>query len=124
VDGNRVILKGYDAVAFFEQGKPVKGNPTIKSSYQGATYLFASEADKTAFDKELEKLSKTVSFASVVRDRDCGVFEVLGQALSFWLSASRRRSPVHHQRNYPSRRFSNHSQSLGRRSFLHSFGQY
>jgi YHS domain-containing protein len=52
VDGNRVILKGYDAVAFFEQGKPVKGNPTIKSSYQGATYLFASEADKTAFDKE------------------------------------------------------------------------
>ena len=50
--GMAVILKGYDAVAFFEQGKPVKGNPAIKSTYQGATYLFASEADKTAFDKE------------------------------------------------------------------------
>jgi YHS domain-containing protein len=52
VDGNGVILKGYDAVAFFEQGKPVKGIPAIRSTYQGATYLFASEADKTAFDKE------------------------------------------------------------------------
>jgi YHS domain-containing protein len=52
VDGNGVILKGHDAVAFFEQGKPVKGNPAIRSTYQEATYLFASEADKTAFDKE------------------------------------------------------------------------
>ena len=55
VDGNGVILKGYDAVAFFEQGKPVKGNPAIKGSYQGATYLFASEADKAAFEKDSAK---------------------------------------------------------------------
>ena len=55
VDGNGVILKGYDAVAFFEQGKPVKGNPAIKGSYQGATYLFFSEADKAAFDKDSAK---------------------------------------------------------------------
>jgi YHS domain-containing protein len=55
VDGNGVILKGYDAVAFFEQGKPVKGNPEIKVTYQGATYLFASEADKAAFEKDSAK---------------------------------------------------------------------
>lgn len=55
VDGNGVILKGYDAIAFFEQGKPIKGNPAIKSSYQNATYLFASEADKAAFDKDSAK---------------------------------------------------------------------
>jgi YHS domain-containing protein len=55
VDGNGVILKGYDAVAFFEQGKPIKGNPEIKGTYQGATYLFASEADKAAFDKDSAK---------------------------------------------------------------------
>ena len=42
VDSQGVILKGYDAVAYFKQGKPVKGNPEIKSSYQSATYLFAS----------------------------------------------------------------------------------
>jgi YHS domain-containing protein len=52
VDSKGVILRGYDAVAFFKQGKPVKGNPGIESTYQGATYLFASATDKFDFDKE------------------------------------------------------------------------
>ena len=55
VDSQGVILKGYDAVAYFKQGKPVKGNPEIKSSYQGATYLFASAQDKADFDKDPAK---------------------------------------------------------------------
>ena len=55
VDSKGVILKGYDAVAYFTQKKPVKGNPAIKSTYQGATYLFASAADKAAFDKNPAK---------------------------------------------------------------------
>lgn len=55
VDSKGVILKGYDAVAYFTQGKPVKGNPAIKSTYQGATYLFSSAANKTAFDKNPAK---------------------------------------------------------------------
>ena len=55
VDSKGVILKGYDAVAFFKQGKPVKGNPAIESTYQGATYLFASAADKADFDKDPAK---------------------------------------------------------------------
>jgi YHS domain-containing protein len=55
VDSKGVILRGYDAVAFFKQGKPVKGNPGIESTYQGATYLFASTADRTYFDKEPAK---------------------------------------------------------------------
>jgi YHS domain-containing protein len=55
VDSKGVILKGYDAVAFFKQGKPVKGNPTIESTYQAATYLFASTSDKSDFDKEPTK---------------------------------------------------------------------
>ena len=41
VDSQGIILKGYDAVAYFKQGKPVKGNPEIQSTYQGAIYLFA-----------------------------------------------------------------------------------
>jgi YHS domain-containing protein len=49
-------LKGYDAVAYFKQlGKPVKGNPEIKSSFQGATYLFASAQNKADFDKDPAK---------------------------------------------------------------------
>jgi YHS domain-containing protein len=56
VNSQGVILKGYDAVAYFKQlGKPVKGNPEIKSSFQGATYLFASAQNKADFDKDPAK---------------------------------------------------------------------
>ena len=55
VDIQGIILKGYDAVAYFKQGKPVKGNSAIESIYQGATYLFASSADKADFDKDPAK---------------------------------------------------------------------
>ena len=55
VDNQGIILKGYDAVAYFKQGKPVKGDPAIRSTYQGATYLFASATDKADFDKEPAK---------------------------------------------------------------------
>src|ERR1700741_674262 len=37
-----VILKGYDPVAYFNQGKAALGNPSIMSTYNGATYLFAA----------------------------------------------------------------------------------
>ena len=55
VDDQGLILKGYDAVAYFKQGKPVKGNSAIESTYQGAIYLFASSADKADFDKDPAK---------------------------------------------------------------------
>ena len=48
---NHVILKGYDPVAYFNQGKAVMGNPSITNKYNGATYLFASREDKAEFDK-------------------------------------------------------------------------
>ena len=55
VDSQGVILKGYDPVAYFKQRKPVKGNPGVASTYQGATYLFASAANKAEFDKDPAK---------------------------------------------------------------------
>jgi YHS domain-containing protein len=55
VDNKGVTLKGYDAVAFFKQGKPVKGNSGIESTYQAATYLFASAENKADFDKDPAK---------------------------------------------------------------------
>jgi hypothetical protein len=45
---NNVILKGYDPVAYFKQGKAVRGNPSITSTYKGATYFFASREDKAS----------------------------------------------------------------------------
>jgi YHS domain-containing protein len=55
VDQNGVILKGYDAVAYFKQKKAVKGDPKYSSTYGGATYYFASAADKATFDKSPAK---------------------------------------------------------------------
>ena len=55
VDSQGVIVNGYDVVAYFKQGKPVKGNPAFESTYQGATYLFASSVDKADFDHDPAK---------------------------------------------------------------------
>ena len=40
---------GYDPVAYFKHGKPVKGSPQITLTHQGATWRFASAANRDAF---------------------------------------------------------------------------
>jgi len=42
IDKNGFALQGYDPVAYFTDGKPVKGSPEFTASYKGATYQFAS----------------------------------------------------------------------------------
>jgi YHS domain-containing protein len=44
-----VILKGYDAVAYFSQHKAIKGSPKYQTSHGGATYYFSSAANLAAF---------------------------------------------------------------------------
>jgi YHS domain-containing protein len=55
VDSTGLALDGYDAVAYFESGKPTPGNAKIQASYNGARYLFASEAHRKAFIKNPTK---------------------------------------------------------------------
>jgi YHS domain-containing protein len=55
VDQNGVILKGYDPVAYFKQGRAMKGEPKYSSTYEGAIYYFSSAADKSEFDKNPAK---------------------------------------------------------------------
>jgi len=43
-------ILGYDAVAYFTDNKPVKGNPKFQSEYEGAKYYFASADRKNLFD--------------------------------------------------------------------------
>lgn len=50
LDKNGVAIQGYDPVAFFTQGRPVKGQPQFESKFNGARYLCASAENKTAFD--------------------------------------------------------------------------
>jgi len=55
LDKNAVAIQGYDPVAFFTQGKPVKGQPQYESKYNGARYLFRSAEDKATFDANPSK---------------------------------------------------------------------
>lgn len=51
IDAN-LMLRGYDAVAYFTQSDAVKGDPAIKLEHLGATWRFASEANRDAFRRE------------------------------------------------------------------------
>ena len=42
-------VAGYDPVAYFTEGKPVEGSDDFTLSYNGATWRFASAANRDAF---------------------------------------------------------------------------
>jgi YHS domain-containing protein len=45
-----VAIQGYDPVAYFTDGKGVKGSPKFSSEYDGAKYFFAGAEHKSLFD--------------------------------------------------------------------------
>ncbi|MBO9397885.1 hypothetical protein J7399_06460 [Shimia sp. R9_1] len=49
-----LALQGYDPVAYFTQGEPTKGDYRISSIYNDATYRFANEEHKAAFEADPE----------------------------------------------------------------------
>jgi len=53
--GDNLKLKGYDPVAYFTAGKPVKGEAKFEYKFMGATYRFSSPANLELFKKEPEK---------------------------------------------------------------------
>lgn len=55
VDQNGVMLKGYDPVAYFTDGKALKGSEQFSAEYEGARYNFASAAHKDLFLKDPAK---------------------------------------------------------------------
>lgn len=50
-------IRGYDAVAYFTQGKPVKGDPAHSIQWKNTTWLFSSKENATAFAKEPSKFA-------------------------------------------------------------------
>ena len=52
---DKLMLMGYDAVAYFTDNAAVKGDPAIKLEHLGVTYRFASEAHKAEFAKSPDK---------------------------------------------------------------------
>lgn len=57
LDKAGLAIAGYDPVAYFPEGggKPAKGKPTITHAHRGATYRFATEANRDAFLKDPSK---------------------------------------------------------------------
>ena len=44
-----VAIMGYDPVAYFTEGRPVKGSPEFQHEFLGETWHFASAANRDAF---------------------------------------------------------------------------
>ncbi len=54
-DATGYVIRGYDPVAFFTEGRPVPGRPDFSAEYNGGTYLFATAANRDAFKANAEK---------------------------------------------------------------------
>ncbi|MCP5161710.1 MAG: YHS domain-containing protein [Hahellaceae bacterium] len=50
-----LAVSGYDTVAYFTEGKPVKGESSFSTEYQGAKWLFSSQAHLDKFKAEPQK---------------------------------------------------------------------
>ncbi len=49
VDKNGLALQGYDPVAYFTDGKPLKGSAEFTASYKGVAYQFVSAEHRDMF---------------------------------------------------------------------------
>lgn len=52
---SNVAVEGHDAVAYFTDGKPVKGSKTFKTTYNGAEFRFATAENLATFEAEPAK---------------------------------------------------------------------
>ena len=55
LDKSGVAIQGYDPVAFFTDGKPVKGDQKFLAKHEGAIYFFASKEHKDLFKADPAK---------------------------------------------------------------------
>lgn len=55
VNDKGVTIEGYDPVAYFTDGKALKGNVQYAAQYNGATYWFASAEHRELFTKDPQK---------------------------------------------------------------------
>lgn len=56
-DTMRLVLKGYDPVAYFTEGKPVKGDPKFSHTWDEGRYHFANSKHRDMFAADPERYS-------------------------------------------------------------------
>jgi hypothetical protein len=52
VSRGQLALRGYDAVAYFRDGRPVTGAASLEHRWNGAVWRFATAANRDAFAKD------------------------------------------------------------------------
>jgi len=50
-----IAIRGYDAVAYFTESKPVKGEKTYQHQWKGASWHFSNEANLKKFKDQPQK---------------------------------------------------------------------
>jgi hypothetical protein len=55
IDENGIAMKGFDPVAYFTVGKPVKGDEKISYEWNEAKWLFSSNDHKSLFIQSPER---------------------------------------------------------------------
>jgi YHS domain-containing protein len=55
VDATDLVIRGYDPVAYFSEGRPVPGRSDLSVEHKGGKYLFATTANRDTFKANPEK---------------------------------------------------------------------
>lgn len=55
IDASGLVIRGYDPVAYFLEGRPIAGRPNLPVEYKGGKYLFSSPANQGLFKENPEK---------------------------------------------------------------------
>lgn len=51
----RVVLKGYDPVAYFTENRAVRGAPDISADFDGGRYLFSKAQNRQVFTRDPDR---------------------------------------------------------------------
>ena len=54
-DDRKIAMHGYDAVAYFTDGRPVNGSARFGARWMGASWMFSTAEHRDLFQKEPEK---------------------------------------------------------------------
>jgi len=55
VGSNGYAIDRYDPVAYFTEGRPVRGSKALTATYKGVKYAFSSKANRARFSADPEK---------------------------------------------------------------------
>lgn len=92
---NKLAIEGYDPVSYITNNKATKGSKQFALSYEGATYYFANETNKSLFAKSPQKYAPQYGGWCAYAMGDSGekveidpeTFKILGNKLYLFYNA-------------------------------------